>query len=216
MNLGNVKHLTMDGKSVVRLIAGNAVLWKGLPEGYKRLDYIESTGKQYIDTGFIPNQDSHIVCEFMYFGGTGIYGARDNTSSDGFCMRVTNSRWQPQYNDTMNRTSIASDTTNWHVADQNKNVFALDGVVGLTFTYGEFTSPNPVIVGGILGNKDGVPTLYGGDCRYRSFQIYDNDVLVRDLVACKSPNGAIGMYDTLNAVFYSNAGTGTFVAGDEL
>jgi hypothetical protein len=31
-----------------------------LPEGYTQLDYIESTGTQYIDTGFKPNQDTKI------------------------------------------------------------------------------------------------------------------------------------------------------------
>ena len=209
----SAKHLAIDGKDVVRLKIGGDVAWKGLPKGYTELDYIETTGTQYIDTGFIPNQDSRIVCEFMYFGGTGIYGARDNTSSNGFSMRVTNSKWQPQYNDTMARTSIASDTTEWHIADQNKNVFSLDGVELLTFAYGEFASPNPIILGGILGNKDGVPTLYGGDCRYRGCKIYDNGTLVRDFIPCKDPDDTIGMYDTVNAVFYGNAGSGELAAG---
>lgn len=182
---------------------------------YTEVEYIETTGTQYINTGFYPNQDSRIVCEYMYFGGTGIYGARDNTSSDGFCMRVTNSKWQPQYNDGMKRTSIGSDSTKWHIADQNKEVFYIDGDVGVEFDYADFDVPNPVIIGGTLGNKDGVPTLYGGDCRYRACQLYDNGVLVRDLVPCyRNIDGEVGMYDKLNGVFYGNAGTGEFVAGD--
>lgn len=213
MNLANAKHLTINGKSIVRLEMGGGVVWKGLPEGYTLLDYIETTGTQYVNTGFVPNQDTRIVCEFMFFGGSGIYGSRDTTSSDGFCMRVTSSKWQPQYNDTMTRTSIASDTTNWHIADQNKNVFSVDGAVQLTFNYAEFSAPHPIGVGGIIANREGVLNIYYGEGRYRACQIYDNGVLVRDLVPCKNANGEIGMYDTLNAVFYGNAGTGEFVAG---
>ena len=34
-----------------------------LPSGYKRLEYIQSSGTQYIDTGFKPNQDTRVVME---------------------------------------------------------------------------------------------------------------------------------------------------------
>ena len=214
MNFAEVKHLSIGNKSLVRLTIDGKVSWKGLPIGYTRLDYIESTGTQYIDTGFYPNQDSRIVCEFKYSAGNGIYGARNTTSSDGFTLRVISSKWQPQYNDTMSSTSNTYDK-NWHTADQNKNVFAIDGAVVKTFTYAEFTVPNPVIIGGIFGNKDGVPTLYGGECCYRSTRIYDNDALVRDLVPCRNAAGEIGMYDMLNATFYGNAGSGEFIAGEE-
>ena len=44
-------------------VYGNTVQ-KNLPEGYTELDYIESTGAQYINTGFKPNQNSRIVAEY--------------------------------------------------------------------------------------------------------------------------------------------------------
>lgn len=215
MNFSNMKHLTRGGNNIVRLSHCGNIVWKGLPEGYKQLDYIETTGTQYIDTGFIPNQDSRIVCEFMFFSGSGIYGARNTTQSNNFDLRVTNGEWQPGYGDTISGTT-KYDTTNWHVADQKKNVFALDGTVRRTFTYETFTTPYPAVLGGIMANKNGVKTLYGGSGRYRTCQIYDNGVLVRDFIPCKDPDGNIGMYDMLNAKFYVNSGTGTFVAGAEV
>lgn len=33
---------------------------------------------------------------------------------------------------------------------------------------------------------------------------------------CKNPSNEIGLYDTINKVFYSNAGSGSFMAGPEL
>ena len=216
MILDNATHLTIDGKSAVRLEIGGRVLWKGLPGGYTRLDYIESTGTQYIDTGFVPNQDSRAIVEFMYLkSSNGTYGSRDTTSSDGFCLRVNSQRWQPQYNNNMRTVTSPLPDNGWHVAEQNKNVWYLDGVAKWTATYAAFTAPHPFAIGGILANKSGVKTLYEGYSRFRSCQLFDNGILVRDFVPCKNPEGETGMYDTLHAKFYGNSGTGTFVAGLE-
>ena len=34
-----------------------------IPSGYKRLEYIKSSGTQYIDTGFKPNQNTRVVMD---------------------------------------------------------------------------------------------------------------------------------------------------------
>lgn len=49
-----------------------------------------------------------------------------------------------------------------------------------------------------------------------SCKIYDNETLVRNFVPCKNASGAVGLYDTVGAQFYANAGTGTFTAGPEI
>lgn len=210
---GNVASIAVDGK----------VIWNRslLPVGYTQLDYIGTTGEQYIDTGFIPNQDTRIVCEFMLteiVNLGGIYGARRTVAGDDFSMRTSytaaaGNRWQPCYNDEyLTFTDVPVDTKLWHIADQNKNVFSFDGVVKTTGTYAEFTAPRPVTIGAIRNNT----SVNYSNCRFRRFKIYDDGVLVRDLIPCKSPDNEIGMYDTLNAVFYGNAGTGVFVSGDEV
>lgn len=47
-------------------------------------------------------------------------------------------------------------------------------------------------------------------------QIYDNGTLVRDFYPCTNESGAVGLYDLVGKQFYSNAGTGAFVAGAEV
>ena len=48
-------------------------------------------------------------------------------------------------------------------------------------------------------------------------EIYDNGTLIRDFVPCyRKADNAIGLYDTVNDVFYTNAGTGTFLKGDDM
>ena len=44
-------------------------------------------------------------------------------------------------------------------------------------------------------------------------KIWDNGSLVRNFIPCKNTSGTLGLYDAVNNVFYTNAGTGTFTAG---
>lgn len=55
-----------------------------LPEGYTELTYIESTGTQYIDTGFKPNNNTRIVADMEITSGATsfLFGARNNSSAN--------------------------------------------------------------------------------------------------------------------------------------
>ena len=44
-------------------------------------------------------------------------------------------------------------------------------------------------------------------------QVIEKRELVRNLLPCIDPSGAVGMYDLVGQKFYGNAGTGTFVVG---
>ena len=206
MMFDGAQHIAIEGKNAIRIAIEGVTVWKGLPKGYTKLDYIEVTGTQYINTGFVPNQDSRIVCEFLYKGGSGVYGARTAVSSNNFSMRVISSAWQLGYGDGVKTGSIPADTTNWHVADQNKYQLYIDGELASEREYEVFTAPYPAAIGAIRGSS-----LYYGQGRYRTCQLYDNGTLVRDFIPCLNPNGKPGMYDTLNAKFYGNAGTGEFL-----
>ena len=47
-------------------------------------------------------------------------------------------------------------------------------------------------------------------------QIYENDTLVRNFIpARQNSDGKIGMYDTVTNRFFTNDGTGTFIAGPD-
>lgn len=216
MSLADAKHLTINGKSVIRLDIGDGNVWKGLPEGYTKLDYIETTGSgdsnsggsgQYINTEFVPNQDSRIVCEIMWMGGMHGFGARSSVSNKNFSARVISDRWQFGYGNGVT-TGTASAKQNWQVVDINKNQLFVDGELSAERAYVEFKCVYPAAIGAIRASA-----VYFGSACYRSCQIYDDGVLVRDFVPCLNPEGKPGMYDTLNAKFYGNAGTGEFLVG---
>ena len=59
-----------------------------LPDGYMELEYIESTGTQYIDTGFKPNQDTRVILDVQLSqtptDHNWFYGARQAVNNSGF------------------------------------------------------------------------------------------------------------------------------------
>lgn len=59
---------------------------KRLPGGYNRVEYVKSTGTQFVDTGYFSNNTSYfrMDCEILSCGGScGLFGARNVTESYG-------------------------------------------------------------------------------------------------------------------------------------
>ena len=56
-----------------------------LPKGYTELEYLESSGTQYIDTGFNANQDTQVVMDCTLLSNTtsaaAFFGARNEDAS---------------------------------------------------------------------------------------------------------------------------------------
>ena len=189
-----------------------------LPSGYKRLEYIQSTGTQYINTGFKPNQDTRTIMDFELLSVVGqyadpIFGVRTSSSSKAYYLwssgyNTTNERYQSGYNNGSTYPSIAR--VGRHIVDKNKNITAIDGVT-TTSTYAVFSTDWNML----LFNSYNNGKLYGKTTKMRlySCQIYDNGILIRDYIPCQATDGKIGLWDDVNSVFYGNAGTGTFKAG---
>ena len=65
---------------------------KGLPSGFTKLVYIQSSGTQFIDTGFKPNQNTTIAAEFVVLDasndGAYLYGGGTGTARLEATLRV--------------------------------------------------------------------------------------------------------------------------------
>lgn len=58
-----------------------------LPDGYRRVQYLESTGTQWIDTGIKLTNESEVKCEFENIKESqfvGLFGARTSAADGGF------------------------------------------------------------------------------------------------------------------------------------
>lgn len=185
-----------------------------LPEGYTELAWIESTGTQYIDTGFKHNQDTRTVMDVQATSMTAnawAFGGRitnSNARHDVFYYN-TNSTWASDYHSSR-KYPEGIGATDRVLIDFDKNVCAFNGVT-VTHEATTFQSTANLVL--LALNTAG--TISGQmSAKLYSCQIYDNGTLVRDYVPCTNSAGVAGLYDLANDVFYQNAGTGSFVAGD--
>lgn len=173
----------------------------------KQVAYIESTGTQYIDTGFKPNQDTRVICSFEQITTRSI-AASFGCESPRYSAYIISSKFRFDYNSTMTSTQIQVKNNVQHEIDFNKNNVYLDGMLNTTFTYGNFTAPNLLLF----------RTTYGGSYFYGRIywcKVYDNSVLVRDFIPVRV-NETGYLYDKVSGELFGNAGSGNFVLGNDI
>ena len=185
-----------------------------LPDGYTEVQYIQSTGAQWIDTGFKPNQNTRIKMDCNVIGFNSVdaflFGARIASGNTAFCLAAddANTRWFALYgNAVQNPTGTC---TGKHSIDFNQNVLTLDGE-NSTFAKTTFQSSYNLLLFATITNGN-VDSQRGKMAVY-ACQIFDNGTLIRDFVPCIDPTGAVGLYDLVGGKFYGNTGTGVFLAG---
>lgn len=186
-----------------------------LPNGYTQVEYIESSGTQYIDTGFKPNNNTRVVTDAEYLSTAGtnpvLFGARTAASSKTYVLMYTSGNFRSDYNNVYTQTWSAA-LTDRRVFDKNKETTTIDGV-SQSYTNAAFQCDYNLYLLGLnnAGTAQWFPTA-----RLYSCQIYDNDELIRNYVPCTNADGTAGLYDLVNGAFYANAGTGSFTAGEPI
>lgn len=193
-----------------------------LPSGYNRLEYIKSSGAQYIDTGFKHNQNTRVVMDAQLTSAPSVncwlFEGRNATGTSGasksvFFYQTSTKLWTSDYNGSGDRLAFSGiSSTDRLKIDYNKNVCTINGQ---TQTHSETTFQSKYNLFLLADNRAG--TVYGPcNAKLYSCQIYDNGTLIRDFIPCQTTSGEIGLWDDVNSVFYGNAGTGTFTAGPEI
>lgn len=213
----------------------NFLGWVGSSEGsldssYEELEYIESTGTQYIDVEYVPKMDTRIELDMLlvgnfkpcsiYSGSNIIFGVADQ-NGQWFSANFGEEDYQATnmfvWNDSVNdleksRFDVSASTI------YNRNTFILDTD---SVTYGSYTKNiNPkngnqltsmYLFGGNSKEYDytGPFTSYG--MRVYELKVYESNILVRDYVpAINTTTKHIGMYEKLTNRFVGNIGTKEF------
>ena len=184
-----------------------------LPEGYTEVQYIQSTGTQWVDTGFTPDQDTRIIydCERLStVSAEHFFGVRTGTSAkEAFCFYIYNSGWRYAYNNYVS-TGKGRPSTGRYLFDANRNVMKINSDLILKGTYAKFKASATATLFSMRSVNSGIS--YGSHKLFNC-KIYNNDSLARDFIPCTNVNGAAGLYDLIGQKFYGNAGTGSFTAG---
>ena len=182
-----------------------------LPSGYTELEYIESTGTQYINTGYIPTANTKVTMDFQLtaagsanvclFGVVGQFSFRWFGRGSVFRSNGANNVDFPKGIPALDRHSVEKTATK-ATLDKTKSVTTAVGNVSNTLY--------------LLAQRGPSAAQNFSRAKLYSCQIYENNALIKDFVSCKTASGAVGLYDTVEGQFYANAGTGTFTSGPEI
>lgn len=190
-----------------------------LPEGYTRLEYIESNGRQYIDTGFKPNQNTRAraVFDCVDTNNTVVFGARPkaNGSAMFFLLHAQDTdSFRDDWGTDLKTVPTSSVPTSGTVeVDKDKNRTVFNGSYTVEHPSSTWSSQYNLYL--FAGNNGGVvfnPT----SIRLRSFEVWDGNKKVRDMVPARRYSGHIGMLDVAGNSFFVSEGDSDFIAGPEV
>ena len=193
-----------------RLIWQKAQEQTTLPEGYTALEYIQSSGTQYIDTGRKLTQDSDITIDFKLINNNksvGILGSRESAAKNNLAMFrdgglfVGDFSEYPKYrfkaNSSFNRTKIR----------MNKTGVLVNGVLNTSWSgVANFETPTNGLIFDVGNNN------WTGNKAVMQLYSY-TDGNTQKLVPCLDTEGVPCMYDLVSQKPFYNAGTGSFTWG---
>ena len=182
---------------------------RGLPDGYTKLQYIQSSGIECIDTGIKLASTDVIEVELKNTASSS-YGAFYGVYAVGQSSAFYGNQTYYGYDSANNKIDmgVAVDT-NWHSVKHDfvNGILSLDNTVR-NFT--PFTFSNTV-------NNYLFTRYYNGSYGYylsgaiRKYKVIRNGILIQNLVpARRNSDNAVGMYDIVNKSFLVNACTGAF------
>ena len=194
-----------------------------LPAGYTELEYIESTGTQAIDTKIVL-QTNNVEFEWT---------AVDKSTNSGTSLFGSETRSSPKYTGILHgsktfRTlyygsitgkdvgySAGAKLASWKLllADTVR-LYKNDVMVSSELAASSLQKSLPIAV--FASNFRGSMGQFSSVQMY-SFKILDGGNLVLNLIpAMRNSDNVVGMYDTISGTFFTNSGTGNFVAGPEV
>lgn len=214
-----------------------SVLNYGVAEGYTELEYLKSSGTQYIDTGVVTDGHYTIACRMQISYGTA-WGRVQTTIGNGWDKPNSWARYLGGNNAGLNfiyqrqgvvlNVSTDSSSPSWDLAaphdwvakeDQAEGrdaVVTLDGQKVITKPMGGSTlnSSNPELLSHYIFWANGVYRYGNGKAGmqlYRFTMSTGDGVTVFDGVpALRLADNVAGMWDKVSKTFFTNAGSGTF------
>lgn len=188
-----------------------------LPSAYQQVEYIENTAASMITTSFVPTYLSRIVVDAQEVTSNNyprIFASGNYSGQGNVAMGYESNQklYVKVFADSSYFASDVSRDYNRHVYELDRTAAKIDGVS----IYESQSTSTPTSYRAInLFGRSGAGEAFKG--RMYSVKMYENDVLAVDLVPCyRKSDTVIGMYDTVNDVFYTNTGTGTFSKGADV
>lgn len=204
-------------------IIGNAITLGGsggggpvIPDAYQRVEYVAiGSSGPYIDLGFVP-LDHYVYADILivtYAADVTIFGTEANNTY--FHMTEYSNRWYwgtngAEKNNAAGGAANASRYILQYNLGSNYEVYSNGIFLGSGFPITTTAGNNLFIA-----KRN---TRRGQNLRYYAFQATDKSTgeMIRNLIPVyRKSDNEVGFWDTINEVFYTNDGTGAFVAGPD-
>lgn len=176
------------------------------------LEWIESTGTQYIDTGINATSNVKVEIKLARFPNIHIWGAvigartSAGTNDEYAFFRTGDGLYRSDFSG--NRVNFSSSINLLNVATiiKDKNTTTI-GSETITNTSSTFTSAFHLYLfacnnGGSVANESSFRCYY---CK-----IWENDTLVRDFIPVMDTNNEVCLWDNVSEAFFYNQGRGFF------
>ena len=200
-----------------------------LPSEYAQVEYIQSNGSSYLDTGIVPTDETKIVLDIFNNSNGSFYaiGARASSSSTILLAQSGSSTGATVFG-SFNGTTIVAKTngTNWTRTQTGQRYLLSLETSGGTGTYSvydytndrEFSSQTSYTALGtvtahicVLGFNSS--NVLGGTSRVYKCEIYQNDTLAFKGIPCyRLSDGRYGLYDVVSNSFKTSV-TSTQLTG---
>jgi len=222
-NLGTL----IDSNNKV-LVSNNKALAYILPDAYTKVDYIASTGTQYIDTNVIPSSNN-LIYEWegrddTPSGNTSLFASEHYITGSSSVRDFSgvlhgNKTNRPIYvgRSTGRPTGYNSNDDLFHkwslnITSDHKYYLVKDGTKLTVYNWtGDINKYNTIFL--YCNHVTSGPSQYAS-IAYRYFKIKDEaGLLFYGIPAKRNSDSVLGMYDLITKQFFTNAGTGTFVEG---
>ena len=183
-------------------------------DDYQQVEYIESTGTQYIDTGIkcSQNMSCEIENNFNELSGTQLFGAYSSPKRTHYGI-VNDKIYMPSVENSATTEHIFLTDINYHTFFLSSTVYKYDNEI---IANGMFEFTNGLNFYLFARNNNGTVSNY---CKSKMTKamFWINNELIKNFIPCyrKSDNKP-GLYDLVNNEFYTNQGTGNFEIGKDI
>lgn len=192
------------------------------PSGYQEVEYIQSSWTQFINTGYVPNNNTKVRLSMDDFSSVwqynNLFGARYNWWSwgQGFLLGydtwlVGDQSYFAMFNSDYGGISVSTFSFtdgNSHIIEMSQSWIYEDNSKKQNLSTTIFTAPWNLYI--FCDNDRGTANEFSS-YKLKSFKIYTSTTLERDFVPMvRNADNVAWLYDTINDVFYTNAGSWTF------
>ena len=184
----------------------------GLPSGYTAVNYLQSSGTQYIDTGRKLTQDSDITIDFKIVGeinkSAGIFGSRESASKNNLTLFLDSDvRFTADFSEYRQHRFQTNSSFNRTKIRMNKTGVLVNGVLNTSWSgVANFETPTNGLIFDVGNNN-----WAGNKVAMRLYGYTDGNA--QKLVPCLNAEGVPCMYDLVSKTTFYNQGTGSFTWG---